>query len=92
MGLPGEFQRRKALSDAKLELPDVSEMNESRVYRLRAFSHSHINTALSSSHQDNCIGCRKIGDSVLEEPAALVSFRYTHFVIIYTLFKGVIKE
>ena len=30
MGLPGEFQRRKALSDAELELPDVSEMNESR--------------------------------------------------------------
>lgn len=68
MGLPGEFQRKKALSDAKLELPDVSEMNESRVYRLQAFSHSHINRGLSSSHQDNCIGCGKMQDSVLEEP------------------------
>lgn len=30
MGLPGEFQREKALSDARLELPDVGEMNERR--------------------------------------------------------------
>lgn len=57
MGLPGEFQREKALSDAGLELPDVGEMNESRVHRLQAFSHSHINRGLSSAHQDNCIGC-----------------------------------
>lgn len=60
MGMPGKFQRnKKALSDADLELPDVSEMNESRVYRLRAFSHSHINRSLSSSHQDNYMGCSK---------------------------------
>ncbi len=72
MGLPGEFQRKKALSDAKLELPDVSEMNESRVYRLQAFSHSHINRGLSSSHQDNCIECRKIQENVSAERAALV--------------------
>lgn len=39
----GISKGKKALSDAELELPDVSEMNESRVYRLRAFSHSHIN-------------------------------------------------
>lgn len=70
MGLLREFQRKKkrkekkALSDAKLELPDVGEINESGVFRLAAFSHSHINTRLSSSHQDNCIECRGTEDSV----------------------------
>lgn len=73
MGRPGEFQKKKkALSDAELELPDVSEMNESRVYRLRAFSHSHINRGLSSSHQDNYMGCSKT-EECFREPTVQFS-------------------
>lgn len=71
----GISKEKKALSDAELELPDVSEMNESRVYRLRAFSHSHINRGLSSSHQDNhMVECFK-------EPTVQLSVWLNHIPI-----------
>lgn len=67
----GISKEKKALSDAELELPDVGEMNESRVYRLRAFSHSHINRGLSSSHQDNYMGSSKT--ECFKEPTVQLS-------------------